>query len=234
MTVEEKVKALYKTLLGREPDKSGFNYWVNIAKKKGFNEVVKNFANSEEVKRKLGNKPPQEIIKHVYRNAFGRNPDPSGMKFWFNVARTKSSNPVFLAFAIISGARGNDAERLRMMLKESEHKAISETIQQKVSKPKKEEKHEDISKIISDIMSKAAESNLMTYEQYTNMLKENTSISETQEKQNVMPYMQLQRQQEFKKEDKEKAKKEEGSENIKIVLTAGLGLLALALLLNRR
>lgn len=230
MTAEEKVRALYKTLLGREPDKAGLNYWVNIAKKRGFNEVVKNFANSEEVKRKVGNKPPQEIIKHIYRNAFGRNPDPSGMKFWFNVAKTKSANPAFLASAIISGARGKDAEKLRAMLRKSEQRAISKPTQQEIPRPKKEKKHEDINKIISDIMSKAVESNLMTYEQYTNMLKESASTSETKRKQEAMPYMQFQKQQKLEEE----ANKEKESKNIKIALTAGLGLLALFLLLNRR
>jgi len=255
MTVEQKVRNLYKALLGREPDPSGFKYWVNVAKTKGFNEVVKNFANSSEVKRKLGGKSIQEVIRHIYRNAFGREPDAGGMKFWFNIARTKSFNPAFLAAAITEGARGSDVERLRMpagatrtsagsarsistpayheetVSQPSASSIMSELVkvfeesmrraseQQRAAKPKFAAAAEEgyVKSMLPSMVSKPPGGNLMTYEQYLDKLRPPL------EKQAAETFAAYEGEEESEREKK-----------IKYALIAGLGLLTLAMILNRR
>jgi len=196
MANKERVRNLYKALLGREPDKNGLSYWTRVAENKGFNEVIKGFSKSKEVREKFEGKSPQEIIRTIYLNAFGREPDASGMKFWFDVAKTKSSDPAYLADAITQGARGSDILRLKSPVKK-----VPDFTSQKIKLP-----------------------NLITYDQYINKLKGETTekipgetlLTATSET-TISP-----------QEEDEKAKK------IKLALMAGLGLTILALILKRR
>lgn len=78
------VRRLYKTVLGREPDTGGFNYWVNSLKSgaKTGADVVAEFYTSEEMKAKgLSN---SKFMDLAYNGIMGRSPDPGGKKYWID------------------------------------------------------------------------------------------------------------------------------------------------------
>jgi len=63
--IKAKVAEFYRKYLGREPDPSGFNYWVNVAKSKGLEFVEKSIANSPEAKSKKISYGISDYLKNI-------------------------------------------------------------------------------------------------------------------------------------------------------------------------
>ena len=84
-SVEGFVARLYRLALGREPDKNGFNYWVNNLKAKkidGADTVVGFFESKEVTNKKLSNKAYLQLL---YKAVLNRKADDGGLKYWFGV-----------------------------------------------------------------------------------------------------------------------------------------------------
>ena len=75
-TRREDITELYKTILGREPDKDGLDWWVNS--QATLDEIKSEFLKSPEyvMKSRL------EQITKLYQEVLGRDPDADGLKFW--------------------------------------------------------------------------------------------------------------------------------------------------------
>ncbi len=63
--IRSKVTEFYRKYLGRNPDPSGFNYWVNIAKSKGLYFVEKSIANSPEAKNRKISYGISDYLKNI-------------------------------------------------------------------------------------------------------------------------------------------------------------------------
>lgn len=75
-TRREDITELYKTILGREPDKDGLDWWVSS--QATLDEIKSEFLKSPEyvMKSRL------EQITKLYQEVLGRDPDADGLKFW--------------------------------------------------------------------------------------------------------------------------------------------------------
>ena len=76
------VYRMYKTVLGREPEDAGFNYWVRELEsgRSSAADLVSKFFDSTEYKAK--GKSNQEIVTDCYQAMMNRSPDPSGAEYW--------------------------------------------------------------------------------------------------------------------------------------------------------
>lgn len=81
-TTEDFVYRMYTTVLGREPDDAGFEFWVNKldSGECGAAEIVSGFFNSNEYNAR--NKSNEEIVTDCYNAMLGREPDEAGKEFW--------------------------------------------------------------------------------------------------------------------------------------------------------
>ncbi len=96
-----KLTDLYLAFFGRAPDVDGLEYWQNRLLEGGrdFATISKDFSWSGEAQtlypqQGINNR---EFIRTVYRNCFGREPDPAGWNYWeTELNRLDPQNPEYL------------------------------------------------------------------------------------------------------------------------------------------
>ena len=111
-TVEDFVTALYRGLLGRNPDVSGFDAWVDALKNKKATaaKVVRNFVYSVEFQSKpLNNK---EYVTVLYHIIFDREPDQAGLDAWVGYLNNGATRGKILEGFLNSREMKNLADRL--------------------------------------------------------------------------------------------------------------------------
>jgi len=120
MTVDQNsIVGLYVIYFNRAPDPAGLAFWQtqNVT----IDDIAAQFGASPEAKAiypflaapTLAN--PEDFIKEIYRNAFGREADTAGLTFWSNVLRQDSSPESVAQFvlAVAQGAQGTDRVALQ-------------------------------------------------------------------------------------------------------------------------
>ena len=80
---EGEVFRLYRSVLGRHPDRPGFHYWA-AARIGGLplRAVADGFLASREYARRFGSGADGDFLDRVYRNVLGRPGDPAGVAYW--------------------------------------------------------------------------------------------------------------------------------------------------------
>ncbi len=68
------VTELYRTLLHREPEATGLDYWAGLARSAGRTTVVYSFYQSQE--------SCETRVTGLYQTLLGRAPDPGGLSYW--------------------------------------------------------------------------------------------------------------------------------------------------------
>ncbi len=78
---EEFITQLYSSILGRQPDAEGMEYWKNkMSTGSTAADLVVGFFDSQEMKnRKLTN---EQYLGYAYTAILGRNPEPDGKAYW--------------------------------------------------------------------------------------------------------------------------------------------------------
>lgn len=79
-----KVTRVYLAALNRQPDDSGFKYWVDQLTTKGthIQVVADSFINSNEFKSRYPNDTNRNYVTRLYQNVLGRQPDTDGLNYW--------------------------------------------------------------------------------------------------------------------------------------------------------
>lgn len=79
------IDRLYYATFLRLPDADGYQYWIereaddwNIA------DISQFFATSDEFKARFGDKDFEALLDQIYRDMFGRDPDPAGKQYWLD------------------------------------------------------------------------------------------------------------------------------------------------------
>lgn len=90
----EFVRLIYRNVLRRSPDQSGFNFWVNTLNSGvSRGEVMLGFSDSIEYVRRTETVAPNGIdegqVLRLYRAAFLRSPGDSALAFWTNSLQTE-------------------------------------------------------------------------------------------------------------------------------------------------
>lgn len=84
---------LYRAYFLRIPDPSGLDFWVNRRRNGAtLSSISQQFAVSSEFLRRYGSLTNAQFIDQVYRNVFGRAPDPSGRAFYLKRLDQKTWN----------------------------------------------------------------------------------------------------------------------------------------------
>ena len=91
-SIEAFVTRCYKIILGRDPDESGKNTWINqlYNKDKSASEIIEQFVSSAEFQNK--NLSNGEVVEILYKAMMGRGSDPSGKANW--VGKLNAGEPV--------------------------------------------------------------------------------------------------------------------------------------------
>lgn len=76
---------LYKAYFEREPDTSGFDYWVRTYQS-GYPlpDISNDFARSEEFQSRYGTVNDSRFLELVYNNVLDRAPDQGGYDYWLD------------------------------------------------------------------------------------------------------------------------------------------------------
>ena len=99
---EAQLYRMYYGSLGRAPDRGGFDFWLDTIRTGTYSieEVADRFVRSDEFigladSNDSGNVGAEEFVTHMYRNVFGRAPDPGGFAWWigqlFTIQHTQGS-----------------------------------------------------------------------------------------------------------------------------------------------
>lgn len=82
----DSVRRLYLAYFGREPERGGFDFWVDRYQTgAGLADMSEFFAvNSQEFLDLYGNLSDQAFVRTLYQSVLGREPDLLGLQFWTN------------------------------------------------------------------------------------------------------------------------------------------------------
>ncbi|MGE4535409.1 DUF4214 domain-containing protein [Halomonas sp.] len=81
--VAESVALLYAAALDRQPDESGYNYWLERAfEGMGLGEMAGYFLDSEEFQSRFDVASDEAYIERLYLNVLDRGPDADGQAYW--------------------------------------------------------------------------------------------------------------------------------------------------------
>ncbi|MFN8018334.1 MAG: DUF4214 domain-containing protein [Acidimicrobiales bacterium] len=85
------VARIYRATFLRNPDRSGFDYWV-AKKRKGARlaAIGDTFARSSEFVRRYGTLSNRAYVERLYQNVLGRTGDPAGIAYWQAKLDTKA------------------------------------------------------------------------------------------------------------------------------------------------
>ncbi len=111
--IQDKVSQLYVAILGRAPDKVGFDGWCHqLANGTEIAEIDHAFGTTSEVHTRYGGLTSGQQIEQLYQNAFNRSADTEGKKYFGSLIDSGvsiSDVARVLASAAFTGGGGVDA-----------------------------------------------------------------------------------------------------------------------------
>ncbi len=109
---KEGIAALYVAFFNRAPDTGGLHYWA-VESGLTLEQVADSFFYQAETQAAY---PPgttnTEFVTRVYRNLFGREPDPTGLAYWTSELDSGRIYRNLSILAFINGAQGADKRLL--------------------------------------------------------------------------------------------------------------------------
>lgn len=107
---EEQVSAAYIAYYGRPADTGGLAYWAGKLAKEGGNldAIIDAFGNSAEYRQRFGGLSNRELIRNLYQQLYGRDPDAGGWAFYEMWLDTKVLSLASIAISIMDGTEGDD------------------------------------------------------------------------------------------------------------------------------
>ncbi|MCC2958628.1 DUF4214 domain-containing protein [Massilia sp. IC2-477] len=89
-TYTEAVQKLYVAYFSRPADPAGLTYWKQVVSNAqgDISAVAAAFAASQEYRDTYAGKSGVAVIDTIYRNLFGRTPEPAGLEYWGNALDT--------------------------------------------------------------------------------------------------------------------------------------------------
>lgn len=108
---EEQVSAAYIAYYGRPADTGGLAYWAGKLAAEGgrLDAIIDAFGNSTEYRQRFGGLSNRELIRNLYQQLYGRDPDEAGWAFYEMWLDTKVLSLASIAISIMDGTEGSDA-----------------------------------------------------------------------------------------------------------------------------
>ena len=113
---DKQIQRLYITYYGRAADTAGLAHWALELEKAGGNilKIVNAFGNSPEYLSLVDDLSEEELINSLFQQAFGRDANDEGLKYYQWRLDTGLSTIPEVAASIAAGAQGEDAEALEL------------------------------------------------------------------------------------------------------------------------
>ncbi len=117
----ESVTELYIATFDRAPDSAGINYWLNDSGL-SLEGIAQSFFDQPETRQMYpADSTIDELIKSVYNNLFGREPDIKGADYWKKELQSGNIRKDQFILAAMNGALGSDAKLLKNKLDVAEY-----------------------------------------------------------------------------------------------------------------
>ncbi len=107
---EERVLSAYIAYYGRPADTGGLSYWQGQLAGAGGNldAIIDAFGNSPEYQQRFGSMSSRELIRNLYQQLYGRDPDEAGWFFYEFWLDSGVSSLASIAMGIHDGTEGED------------------------------------------------------------------------------------------------------------------------------
>ena len=117
----DSVTELYIATFDRAPDSAGIDYWLNDSGL-SLEGIAQSFFDQPETAKKYpADSTIDELIKSVYNNLFGREPDSAGAEYWKKELQSGNIRKDQFILAVMNGALGDDAKLLKNKLEVAEY-----------------------------------------------------------------------------------------------------------------
>ena len=107
---EDRVSAAYIAYYGRPADTGGLAYWAGQLAARGgdLGAIIDAFGNSAEYRQRFGSLSNRELIRNLYQQLYGRDPDMAGWAFYEMWLNTGVQSLASIAISIMDGTEGGD------------------------------------------------------------------------------------------------------------------------------
>lgn len=108
--IENQVQLAYIGYYGRPADAGGLRYWVDRLRKENgqIGSIIEAFGNSDEFIERYGSLTNRELIRGIYQQLFGRDPEAAGWDFWTDALERGVYTLPNITLAVMSGALNED------------------------------------------------------------------------------------------------------------------------------
>jgi len=105
---------MYIAYYGRPGDPSGVEWWAQKLDDSGGNmsAIIESFGNSQEYIDSYGGLDEEVLIRNLYQQMFGRDPDSAGLEFYVGELSSGDRSLASIALDIANGVQGPDIDRL--------------------------------------------------------------------------------------------------------------------------
>lgn len=105
------VQRVYIAYYGRAADPAGSDYWTGrlAFEDHSLDAIIDQFATSEEAHQRYGGMDNAELIDTLYRQMFGRLPDPDGRQFYIDSLTSGERTLQTIMLDVLYGAQNEDA-----------------------------------------------------------------------------------------------------------------------------
>jgi CSLREA domain-containing protein len=110
-TEQDNVMRAYIAYYGRPADSGGLDYWAGRLSKAGgnLNEIMADFGVSKEFTDRYGSLSSTDLVKSIYRQLFGRDPEQGGLDYWVGELTSGRKTLQSITLDVLFGASGSDA-----------------------------------------------------------------------------------------------------------------------------
>ncbi len=104
---EKPLQQLFIAFFNRPADAAGLAYWDNYlsAQSGTLDNVADLFTRTDEYLSVFAGKTPENIVKQIYQNLFGRVAEANGLAFWTELLEKKVVSPAQLVLKIANAAQ---------------------------------------------------------------------------------------------------------------------------------
>jgi len=107
MATIAEIQQLYIIYLGRPADPNGLDFWLSKTSLTAA-QIANAFGSTPEYQQRLADLGTAGAINQIYRNVFGRSPEPAGLQFWTQKVQTGELSLATAGFVITNSATGVD------------------------------------------------------------------------------------------------------------------------------
>ena len=108
---EDNVMRAYVAYYGRPADSSGLAYWANRMVLEGgsLDSIIADFGVSKEFTDRYGSLTRTDLVKGIYRQLFGRDPETAGLNYYVGELTAGRRTLQTIALDVLFGAQNEDA-----------------------------------------------------------------------------------------------------------------------------